>query len=163
TTADSTSTERNACPRVPPTSRSSAISRVRWASTMVNVLAMTKAATSTDTSAKVSRKVPNAPVSRTASFSARSRRSRLLSTSARHPAGGVVDALQGRVAGSRGDNTEAGSRPTAAAGQPTRRGRRALGRPEARQFADRIEVAGFELLAALDVDGDRGVAVEPPG
>ena len=81
----------------------------------------------------------------------------------RHPAGGEVDGLQRRVEGYRGDHPEAGYRPTVAAGQRTRRGRRALGRPDARQFADRVEVAGFELLAALDVDGDRGVAVEPPG
>ena len=58
-TAASSRVARNTWPRLAPTSRSSAVRRVRWASTMAKVLAMTKPATTTATAAKVIRNSPN--------------------------------------------------------------------------------------------------------
>jgi hypothetical protein len=59
TTAASASTEENTCRRDAPTQRSSAISRVRWAITIVKVFAITKQATNSAITANM----PNTPPS----------------------------------------------------------------------------------------------------
>ncbi len=58
TTVDSSSTEPSTWRRLAPRQRSSASSRVRWASTMVKVLTIRNAPTSRATPAKASRAVP---------------------------------------------------------------------------------------------------------
>jgi hypothetical protein len=58
TTPASTTTLRTSCPRCAPTHRSSAASRARCASTIVNVLATTIAATNSATSANPSNRLP---------------------------------------------------------------------------------------------------------